>query len=309
MKPTRTTQTKRPSNPAANTHPKRTAPAGRSGREPARAPVMNSQPRPAIQIAPSIVALPAPADFIEHARAIGVEFDPGDTERLGLFLAMLLEANAMLNLTGITDPAEAWTKHILDAMTLVPVLAELLNNRTGEQDYLSVIDVGSGGGVPGVPLAVVMPSIRMTLLEATGKKADFLNTVIERLNLSNARVVCDRAERVGQDHKVHREAYDVAMARALGRLNVAAELIVPLVRQGGHALAVKGAKAAEELAEAHDVIGLLGARHAQTIDTPTGKIVVLEKASRTPRLYPRKNGEPKRLPLGGATRKATRKRT
>lgn len=239
---------------------------------------------------------------------MGVEFDPGDTDRLGLYLAMLLQVNSALNLTAITDPVEAWTKHILDAMSLVSVLAELSQNLAEGEEFLRVIDVGSGGGVPGIPLAIVMPGIRMTLLEATGKKADFLDAAIKRLKLPNARVISDRAERIGQDHKVHRESYDVAIARALGRLNVAAELIVPLVRQGGHALAVKGAKAAEELAEANDVIGMLGARHVQTIDTPTGKIVVLEKASRTPRLYPRKNGEPKRLPLGGVNPKRVGKK-
>lgn len=221
---------------------------------------------------------------------------------------MLLQTNSALNLTGITDPAEAWTKHILDAMSLVPVLAELLQNLPEGQEFLNVIDVGTGGGVPGIPLAIVMPQVRVTLLEATGKKADFLEAAIHKLKLTNARVLCDRAERLGQDHKVHREMYDVAIARALGRLNVVAELIVPLVRQGGHALAVKGAKAAEELAEAHEVIGMLGSRHVQTIDTPTGKIVVLEKASRTPRLYPRKNGEPKRLPLGGTNPKRAGKK-
>jgi 16S rRNA (guanine527-N7)-methyltransferase len=252
--------------------------------------------------------LAVPADFVEKARALGVEFDPGDTERLGLYLAMLLQVNAALNLTGITDRAEAWTKHILDAMSLVPVLAELVQNLPEGEEFLNVIDVGTGGGVPGIPLAIVMPQVRVTLLEATGKKADFLEAAIYKLKLPNARVLCDRAERIGQDHKTHREMYDVAIARALGRLNVVAELIVPLVKQGGHALAVKGAKAAEELAEANDVIGMLGARHVQTLDTPTGKIVVLEKASRTPRLYPRKNGEPKRLPLGGVNPKRAGKK-
>jgi len=111
-------------------------------------------------------------------------------------------------------------------------------------------------------------------------------------------VICGRAEAIGQDHRLHREVYDAAIARALGRLVVLAELTLPLVRPGGVVLAVKGAKAEEELAEAGKAIGLLGGRYASTLETPTGRVVVLEKASRTPRLYPRKDGEPKRSPLG-----------
>src|SRR5262245_12333052 len=112
-----------------------------------------------------------PESFLDAARALGIEFDPGDVEQLGRYLALLLETNKSFNLTAITDPAEAWTRHILDALTLVQFPAEL---PIAEGDSARVIDVGSGGGVPGIPLAIVMPSVRFTLLEPTGKKAAFL---------------------------------------------------------------------------------------------------------------------------------------
>src|SRR5690606_31616544 len=115
--------------------------------------------------------------------------------------------------------------------------------------------------------------------------------------LANTAVIQDRAETVGQD-RAHRETYDVAVARAVGHLAMLAELIVPLVRRGGLALAVKGEQAERELEEAAFALGKLGARPAGIVQTPTGRIVVLEKGTLTPRTYPRRSGEPKRSPLG-----------
>ena len=158
--------------------------------------------------------------------------------------------------------------------------------------------MGSGGGLPGLSLAIVMPKASFTLLEATGKKAAFLREAARALGLSNVRVVQGRAESVGQDHREHREAYDAAVSRAVGRVAMLAELTVPFVRPGGVTLLIKGQKADEEVAEAKRAFEMLLCTHAGTVDTPTGRVVVLAKHSRTPRDYPRRDGEPKRLPLG-----------
>jgi 16S rRNA (guanine527-N7)-methyltransferase len=230
-----------------------------------------------------------PASVLEAAAALGIEFEPGDVERLGKYLALLLETNKVHNLTAVTEPDQAWTRHILDSLTLIPTLVEL-------PEGASVIDVGSGGGLPGVPLAIVMPHLRFTLLEATGKKADFLRRAAAELGLDHARVVNERAERAGQSPE-HREQYDAAVARAVGPLATLAELTIPFVRIGGRALLIKGQKADEELAAAKQALYHLHTQHVGTIDTPTGRIVVLEKARKTPRAYPRKDGEPKRAPL------------
>lgn len=244
-----------------------------------------------------VVALTPPADFFDRARDLGIEFEPGEVERLGLYLGLLLEANKTVNLTAIRDPDEAWHRHILDALSLLPILAGEL----GEGARLA--DVGSGGGVPGIPLAIVLEGaiqgLRVTLIESTGKKARFLEAVIERLGLSHVRVVQARAERLGQDRANHREKYDAVIARAVGRLAIVAELTVPLARKGGLVLLVKGQRADEELAEAGVALKALLAEHVDTIATPTGRIVVLTKRSSTPRAYPRHEGEPKRRPLGG----------
>lgn len=255
---------------------------------------------------------PPPPEFEQNGRALGIDFEPGDIERLGRFLGLLFEANKVTNLTAITEPEQAWTKHILDALTIVPVLASLQlppedtkvpappTTNAVAPYRLRVADVGSGGGVPALPLAIVMPDVHFTLIEATGKKADFLESAVGALGLKNAQVLRERAERIGQDHKLHREKYDAAMARALGHLAIVVELCGPLVRPHGVVVAVKGAKAEEELAETGGALGLVGLRHVETVTTPTGKLVLLEKTARTPRLYPRRDGEPSRVPLGVA---------
>ncbi|MGH7132685.1 MAG: 16S rRNA (guanine(527)-N(7))-methyltransferase RsmG [Phycisphaerales bacterium] len=237
-----------------------------------------------------------PPEFLADASALGLEFEPGEVEQLGRFLGMLLEANKSFNLTAITEPTEAWRRHILDALTLVPVLAGLEGEDEGAE--LKVIDVGSGGGVPGVPLAICLPRVRFVLLDATGKKCEFLRRAAADLGLKNVEVIQGRAERLGQEHKVHREMYDAAIARAVGSLSILSELCLPLVKVGGVFLAIKGAKAEEELAAAGKAIKMLGGEHDQTIVTPTGKIVVVAKVARTVRIYPRADGEPTRVPLG-----------
>ncbi len=260
-------------------------------------------PRPAVWKAPATppAPIPVPAGFVDLCRENGIEFDPGDPERLGQFLALLLDANTAFNLTSIRDPAEAWTRHIFDSLTLLQFLGEL-------PEGSRVIDVGSGGGLPGVPLALVLPRLKFTLLEATGKKVAYLRDVVRVLGLENVSILEQRAEVAGHDRgeKVagggraggHRESYDAVIARAVGPLAVVAELTVPFARIGGGIFLIKGQKAGEELAEAAEALKRLMAVHAGTVETPTGRIVALGKSSATPRDYPRRDGEPKRAPLG-----------
>lgn len=228
-------------------------------------------------------------EFLAAAEALGLAFDPGDLERLERYLGLLLEANQRFNLTAVIDPAQAWMRHLLDALTLVPILESCEAER--------VIDVGSGGGVPGIPLAIVRPSMAMTLLEATGKKAAFLEATAQALGLDNVTVLRERAETAGQDHRRWREQFDAVLARAVGPLPTLLELTLPLAKVGGLVLAIKGEKAPQEIEAAKQALHALHARVIESLRTPTGTIVVVEKERKTPRLYPRAAGEPKRKPL------------
>lgn len=248
--------------------------------------------------------MPAPGnDFNEALAAIGVELEPMDRERLARYLELLYDANEKMNLTGV--PAEAaWTRHIFDSLTLVPWLASLAQESRAADPAsppLRVLDVGSGGGLPGVALAIVMPSLapgcEVTLLEATGKKARFLETLVKPIDLDNVRVFNDRAETAAHDRRRHREFYDAVVSRAVGALPVLVELTLPFVRPGGFAMYIKGERAIDEIEQARHAIGLLGGAFVETQTTPTGTLVRLEKCSRTPRTYPRTPGEPARCPL------------
>lgn len=229
-----------------------------------------------------------PDEFIRATKTLGIAFETGDVQRLGRFLSLLLDANTRFNLTAITDETQAWMRHIFDALTLLPHIASA--NAT------SLIDIGSGGGVPGIPLAITLAQLHVTLVESTGKKAAFLRDAVAQLELPNVTVINDRAETLGRQDE-HREAYDIVTARAVGRLPVLLELTTPLAKVGGHVLAIKGEQADAEIAESKQALHRLHCTVTDTTRTPTGTIITVEKLRSTPRLYPRRPGEPKRDPL------------
>ena len=240
-------------------------------------PPMTHKPREAIPM-PDPTPLSPPDDLGERLATLGVKLDARAIGRLGDFLARLLAMNEHMNLTAITDPTEAWTRHALDSLSLLPLLADL---KSGAR----VVDVGSGGGVPAIPLAIARPDLKFTLIDATQKKATFLAAVAKALGLTNVAVRAQRAELVGQAEL--RGVFDVATARAVGRLAMLAPLAAPLVRAGGRVLLIKGQRADEELEEATLVLMEQRCTHEQTIDTPTGRIVVLRVGPAEPRQPPR----------------------
>ena len=231
-----------------------------------------------------------PDDLIARADAMGIAFDPGEVDRHAAFLGLLAAANQLLNLTRIAEPAEAWERHTLDSLSLLGILAEL--------DVSRAIDIGAGGGIPGIPLAIARPDIEWSLLEATGKKADWLRHAIRVLGISNTEVIQARAEEAGHDRERLRESFDLVTARAVGPLPVLVELTVPFARVGGFILAIKGAQAAAEVEASKEALYRLHTHVVDLHETKTGTIVVMEKQRRTPKIYPRKSGEPKRSPIG-----------
>ncbi len=228
---------------------------------------MTTAPRPPLAL-PDSAPLRAPQGFAARLEAVGAAIDDDALARLGDYLARLLAMNAQMNLTAIRSADEAWERHVLDALTLLPLLAQVPSGAR-------VVDVGSGGGLPGIPLAIARPDLAITLVEATQKKAAFLEAVSEALHLTNVSVHAERAEELGRDEL--REAFEVVTARAVGRVKVLAPLLFPLARPGGLVLLIKGQRADEELLEAKATLVKLGAAHEKTVATPTGRVVVLRK--------------------------------
>lgn len=229
-----------------------------------------------------------PHDVVAEAAAYGVALSGRTQELLGGYLTTLLETNRAFNLTAVTEPDQAWRKHILDSLSLAPSFA-------ARPELNAVIDVGSGGGLPALPLAIAFPERRFTLLEATGKKARFLEETSQSLGLSNVRVVSERAETFAQGDG--RARFDLVTSRAVSRLSVLLELTLPFLRVGGLSLALKGEQAELEIQEAKHALAVLGAAVSGVTRTSTGTIVRIDKVSRTPAKYPRRPGEPKRAPL------------
>lgn len=236
----------------------------------------------------SSVTLP-PKAFHEGLEKLGVELDPARIDTLGRFLDLLLETNKQMNLTAIRDPELAWTRHILDSLSLLPRLAPLGDAK--------IVDVGSGGGLPAIPLAIALPGASFTLVESTGKKAAFLERAATELGLSNVHVIRERAELAGAPGSEHREAFDVVTARAVAPMRVLLELTLPLCRAGGRLFAIKGERAEDELRDASRALTELHGEVLSTERSDTGTLVIVQKRKNTSKRYPRRSGEPKKNPL------------
>lgn len=215
--------------------------------------------------------------------------DPALCGRLEAFAGLVLERNRVMNLTAITEPSAFAGLHLLDSLSLIS-LAGLSSG--------TVVDVGTGAGFPGVPLAIALPEARVTLLDSLGKRIEFLREACGALGLENTRCVHARAEEFGE-----REQFDWAVSRAVAPLPMLCELSLPLVRVGGRFLAMKSSHSQEELDEAGRAISILGGRVDWVKDYPIPgaeiqhRLICIEKTTPTPRKYPRRFSQIKKQPL------------
>jgi 16S rRNA (guanine527-N7)-methyltransferase len=227
---------------------------------------------------------------------LGLEAGRQQLDRFETYYNILTDWSERVSLTAIRDAAGVQRRHFLESAALIPLLEQHGRHlRDG-----SLIDVGSGAGVPGVPLKILEPRLRLTLLEATGRKAEFLRALLSALGLSDVAVVPLRAEEAARD-PAHREQYDFAAAKALAPLRTLVELTLPFVRVGGLVLAPKGGEAEREAAEAEVALetlkGAVRAIEPLPLAEPPQKVILVDKELPTPERYPRRPGMPAKRPL------------
>lgn len=215
-------------------------------------------------------------------------------KKFNIYKDLLLDWNKRINITRIENDEEIYIKHYLDSVIL-------LNNNNKDIDK-KIIDVGTGGGFPGLPLKIVNDNFKLTLLDSLRKRIDFLQLVVDELKLKDVELIHGRAEDFGQDIK-YREKYDICVSRAVAPLNVLSELCLPFVKLGGYFAAYKSESISEEINEAKNAIEKLGGKitDINLIKIPnsdiTRKIVIIEKIRKMDSIYPRKAGTPEKKPL------------
>ncbi len=222
-----------------------------------------------------------------------VEISEKACSDLEKYSELLTEHNKVMNLTAITEKSEIRIKHFADCLSLL-TLGII-------KDGMSIADVGTGAGFPGLPLKIAAPSLCVTLIDALEKRVGFLNTVIEKLSLENISAVHKRAEDAGHDSHL-RESFDIAASRAVAPLSVLSEYCLPLVKTGGYFLAMKGPDPESEVKEAKSAVETLGGKTEEikrltVADGIVHSAVIIKKISQTPQKYPRKAGKPAKSPL------------
>ena len=212
----------------------------------------------------------------EHGKEFSVYYD------------LLTDFNQKFNITAITEREEVYLKHFKDSVAGAPFI---IGN--------TLADIGSGGGFPALPLKIVKPELKVTLIESNAKKCEFLKTVAKTLSLTDVTVLCGRAEDYAKDKK-YRETFDNATARAVARLNKLSEYVMPFVKKGGRFLAYKGAET-EEVKEAENAVKILGGKIKEDavfdLNGNVRRIVVIEKTEKTDAIYPRQNSRILKKPL------------
>ncbi len=237
-----------------------------------------------------------PELFKEQLSEEGFSLTEQQMEQFHQYLVLLQEWNEKVNLTAISEEEEVYLKHFYDSITL----AKFVPFVEGANETLC--DVGSGAGFPSLPLKILFPHLKITIVDSLKKRINFLELLVNELGLENVHLVHARAEDFGQEKK-NRQAFDVVTARAVARLSVLAEFCLPITKTGGIFAAMKGAKASEELNDSKKAIKTLGGktRKVETFELPKDagerSILLIDKIKNTPNKYPRQAGTPNKKPL------------
>lgn len=215
-------------------------------------------------------------------------------KKFELYKNLLKEWNKKINITAIKEDEEIYVKHFLDSL--------LIGSSSMFKLSSNIIDIGTGGGFPGLPLKIINNDKKITLLDSLKKRTDFLKDVVEKLNLDDVEIIHGRAEDYGKD-KLYREKYDMCVSRAVAPLNVLSEYCLPFVKVGGYFVAYKSENIDEEIEKSKKAINILGAKikNITSISIPNTeiirKLVIIEKEKKTSTTFPRKAGKPSKDPL------------
>lgn len=228
------------------------------------------------------------------AAEYGLQLTNGQIAAMDTYYRLLLAWNEKMNLTAITEPHEVAVKHMIDSLSCYR-----------EEIFTAaarIVDVGTGAGFPGIPLKIFQPELELILMDSLNKRLNFLREVAGNLGLQGVAFVHARAEEAGKN-KQHRESYDIAVSRAVARLNVLCELCLPMVKVGGWFIALKGAQYEDEVHEAAKALTILGGKVAdiRPVSLPgladKRAVIYIKKVAATPPSYPRKAGTPEKKPL------------
>ena len=230
--------------------------------------------------------------LLEKASTMGVRFSVEQMDKFYKYMNLLIEWNEKMNLTAIIEPNEIILKHFIDSITILKDI----------KDGSTVVDVGTGAGFPGIPLSIMNPTLKITLVDSLNKRLIFLQEVINELDLKNVELVHARAEEFGRNKK-YREKFDVATSRAVANLATLSEYLLPLVKINGKAISMKAGNASQEIEDAKKAIKTLGGNinNIEEFKLPQSDIgrtiIIIDKISGTPGKYPRKPGTPAKEPI------------